>query len=76
MRHVSGGMTHVRWILLACRVRTAKAVCVAGVLTGKTDRKIVNHLLGGDLELHWAEDDEHVYMTGPAEEVFQGQWPA
>ena len=54
----------------------ACAVCVAGVLTGKTDRRIVNHLLGGDLELHWAEEGEHVYMTGPAEEVFQGQWPA
>jgi diaminopimelate epimerase len=53
----------------------ACAVCVAGVLTGNTDRKIVNHLLGGDLQLHWAVDDEHVYMTGPAEEVFQGQWP-
>ena len=54
----------------------ACAVCVAGVLTGNTDREIVNHLRGGDLQLQWAEDDEHVYMTGPAAEVFQGQWPA
>ncbi len=31
----------------------ASAVCVAGVLTGRTDRKILNHLLGGDLVLQW-----------------------
>jgi diaminopimelate epimerase len=53
----------------------ASAVCVAGVLTGRTARRIVCHLLGGDLELEWSEQDNHVYMTGPAEEVFQGQWP-
>jgi diaminopimelate epimerase len=53
----------------------ACAVCVAGVLTGKTERQILNHLLGGDLQLHWAEADQHVYMTGPATEVFQGEWP-
>jgi diaminopimelate epimerase len=51
----------------------ASAVCVAGVLSGRTDRKIVDHLLGGDLELEWS-DDNHVYMTGPAEEVFSGEW--
>jgi diaminopimelate epimerase len=53
----------------------ASAVCVAGVLTGRTDRQIVNHLLGGDLELRWSEQDHHVYMTGPAVEVFGGDWP-
>jgi diaminopimelate epimerase len=53
----------------------AGAVCVAGVLTGRTDRKILNHLRGGDLELEWNESDNHVYMTGPAVEVFSGQWP-
>lgn len=52
----------------------ACAVCVAGVLTGQTERQIVNHLLGGDLQLHWVEEEDHVYMTGPAEEVFQGEW--
>ena len=57
---------------LACGTG-ASAVCVAGVLAGKTERRIVNHLLGGDLELEWAENN-HVYMTGPAEEVFSGQW--
>ncbi len=53
----------------------ASAVCVAGVLTGRTGRRIVNHLRGGDLELHWDEADNHVYMTGPAAEVFSGDWP-
>ena len=52
----------------------ASAVCVAGVLAGRTERKILNHLRGGDLELEWSADDNHVYMTGPAEEVFTGDW--
>jgi diaminopimelate epimerase len=52
----------------------ASAVCVAGVLSGRTTRKIVNHLRGGDLELEWDETNGHVYMTGPAVEVFQGDW--
>ena len=50
----------------------ASAVCVAGALSGRTDRKILAHLPGGDLELRWADDD-HVFMTGPAEEVFTGE---
>ena len=33
------------------------------------------HLSGGDLQLDWHEDDNRVYMTGPATEVFQGTWP-
>ena len=53
----------------------ASAVCVAGVMSGRTERRIVIHLLGGDLELEWNEQDNHVYMTGPAVEVFQGEWP-
>jgi diaminopimelate epimerase len=53
----------------------ASAVCVAGVLSGRTERRIVNHLRGGDLELYWNEQDNHVFMTGPAEEVFSGEWP-
>jgi diaminopimelate epimerase len=51
----------------------ACAVCVAGVLTDRTQRKIAATLPGGNLELEWAEDD-HVYMTGPAVEVFTGDW--
>jgi diaminopimelate epimerase len=53
----------------------ACAVCVAGALTGRTHRKLTAHLRGGDLELHWSEADNHVFMTGPAVEVFQGEWP-
>ncbi len=53
----------------------ASAVCVAGVLSGRTERTIVNHLLGGDLELTWDAQTNHVWMTGPAEEVFTGEWP-
>ncbi len=50
----------------------ASAVGVAGVLTGRTGRKITVHLMGGDLEIRWADDDR-VHMTGPAREVFQGR---
>jgi len=52
----------------------ASAVCVAGVLTGRTQRKVTIHLLGGDLSIHWDESNNHVYMTGPAAEVFHGEW--
>lgn len=52
----------------------ASAVCVAGVLAGRTERKILNHLVGGDLTLEWREDNGHVMMTGPATEVFTGHW--
>lgn len=57
---------------LACGTG-ASAVCVAGAMTGRTERKILAHLPGGDLELEWG-DNNHVYMTGPAEEVFSGEW--
>jgi len=58
---------------LACGTG-ASATCVAGVLSGRTQRKITVHLAGGDLELEWAEDG-NVFMTGPAVEVFTGEWP-
>jgi diaminopimelate epimerase len=61
-------------ITLACGTG-ACAVCVAGVLSGRTGRKLIAHLPGGDLELEWSEADNHVYMTGPATEVFTGEWP-
>jgi diaminopimelate epimerase len=60
-------------VTLACGTG-ACAVAVAGVLTGRTDRRITAHLPGGDLELNWSEADDHVYMTGPAVEVFSGEW--
>ena len=56
---------------LACGTG-ASAVCVAGVLNNLTDRKILNHLAGGDLELEWVENGP-VFMTGPAAEVFSGE---
>jgi len=61
-------------ITLACGTG-ACAVCVAGVLTGRTERGLCAHLPGGDLQLEWRESDDHVYMTGPATEVFTGVWP-
>jgi diaminopimelate epimerase len=53
----------------------ACAVCVAGVLTGRMDRKVLIHLLGGDLSIEWSEENNHLHMTGPAVEVFNGKWP-
>jgi diaminopimelate epimerase len=43
-------------------------------LTGRTERTIPNHLLGGDLTLQWNAADNHVLMMGGAAEVFSGQW--
>jgi diaminopimelate epimerase len=61
-------------VTLACGTG-ACAVCVAGILTGRTDRKVLIHLPGGDLLLEWRESDNCVYMSGPAVEVFTGEWP-
>jgi diaminopimelate epimerase len=61
-------------ITLACGTG-ACSVCVAGVLTGRTDRKLLAHLPGGPLTLEWPRDDASVFMTGPAVEVFSGDWP-
>lgn len=57
---------------LACGTGTCAAV-VAAVLNGLTERKVLVHLLGGDLEIFWDEKDNHVYMTGAAETVFEGE---
>ncbi len=59
---------------LACGTG-ASAVCVAMHLLGRTGREVLAHLPGGDLELEWSERDDCVYMTGPAVEVFTGEWP-
>lgn len=56
---------------LACGTG-ACAVIVAGALTGKCSRKASVHLLGGDLDIEWNEQNNHVYMTGPAATVFEG----
>jgi diaminopimelate epimerase len=58
---------------LACGTGACGAV-VAGVLAGKCERKVLVHLTGGDLEIEWAEAGE-VYMTGPASNVFEGDFP-
>ena len=50
----------------------ASAVCVAGVLTGRTRSPLLAHLPGGDLVLEWSGGEASVRMTGPAVEVFQG----
>ena len=60
-------------ITLACGTG-ACAVCVAGVLTDRSDRACTIHLPGGDLDLNWCEQDNCVYMTGPAVEVFNGDF--
>jgi diaminopimelate epimerase len=76
--HSPGEVTMRTWergsgITWACGTG-ACAVAVAGVLTNRTSRKILAHLPGGDLTLEWRESDNNVYMTGPATEVFSGEW--
>jgi len=61
-------------ITLACGTG-ACAVCVAGVRTGKSERTLRARLPGGDLQLEWRKQDNHVLMAGPATEVFTGDWP-
>jgi diaminopimelate epimerase len=51
----------------------ACAAAVAGVLTGRTDRRVLVHLAGGDLSIEWRERDGRVYMRGEAVEVFRGE---
>ncbi len=51
----------------------ACAVGVAGVLTERLERHSTIQLPGGALDIEWADDD-HVHMTGPAVEVFTGEW--
>jgi diaminopimelate epimerase len=60
-------------ITLACGTG-ACAVCVAGVLTGRTESRLLAHLPGGDLELEWSARGAPVFMTGPATEVFSGEF--
>lgn len=59
---------------LACGTGSCAAL-VAGVLSGRTARACVVHLLGGPLSVRWDEEDGHIYMTGPAVTVFEGEWP-
>jgi diaminopimelate epimerase len=59
-------------ITLACGTG-ACASLVAGVLTGKCDRKATVELPGGPLQIEWLEIDQRLYMTGPAQRVFTGK---
>ena len=60
-------------VTLACGTG-ACAAAVAAILSGKTDRTVTVHLKGGDLVIEWRQSDNHVYMTGPATEVFHGEY--
>lgn len=59
---------------LACGTG-ASAVCVAARLNRLTGPTITAELPGGELQLEWDGATDHVFMTGPAEEVFTGEWP-
>lgn len=56
---------------LACGTGTC-ATAVACILNGKTKDEVTVHLLGGDLIIKWDRGTNHIYMTGPAEVVFDG----
>ena len=57
----------------ACGTGTCATV-VACILKGYTDREVLVHLVGGDLVIRWDEETNHVFMTGPATEVFSGEY--
>jgi diaminopimelate epimerase len=59
-------------ITMACGTG-ACASLVAGVLTGRCDRRAILELPGGCLQIEWSTENNCLYMTGPAEKVFTGQ---
>lgn len=59
-------------ITMACGTG-ACATAVAAYLNHKAGRKSRVRMDGGDLQVHWNETDGHVYMTGPAVKVFDGE---
>ena len=60
---------------LACGTG-ACASTVACILNGLTDDEVTLHLLGGDLRVRWDRAVDRVFMTGPAETVFEGEFDA
>ena len=52
----------------------AEPVAVACALNGLTEDEVTVKLLGGDLQIKWDREKNTVYMTGPAEVVFDGEW--
>ena len=59
---------------LACGTGACASV-VASFLNGYTNRNVTVELLGGKLEIEWNKEDNHIYMTGPAKTVFEGEIP-
>lgn len=57
---------------LACGTG-ACATAVACYLNGKTESEVLVHLLGGDLRIQYDQESNHVFMTGPATIVFDGE---
>jgi diaminopimelate epimerase len=57
---------------LACGTGACAAV-VAGIRLGWLDRAVDVHTRGGDLHIEWPNDEAHVFMTGPAQTVFEGE---
>lgn len=57
---------------LACGTGACSSI-VAGVLNDMVDRNAKVELLGGELQIEWRKEDNHVYMTGPAVTVFEGE---
>lgn len=51
----------------------ASAVAVACNLNGLTEDDVTVKLLGGDLQIKWNKENNHIYMTGPAVTVFEGE---
>ena len=58
---------------LACGTGACAALVVS-VLTGRADRNATVELPGGELEVSWSAEDNHVYQEGPAEFVYDGEW--
>ncbi|MBP5687345.1 MAG: diaminopimelate epimerase [Muribaculaceae bacterium] len=58
-------------ITMACGTG-ASATLVAAAFTGRTARRATIIMDGGSLEIEWRESDNHIYMRGPATEVFEG----
>ena len=56
----------------ACGTGTCATV-MACILNGKTDNRVLVHLRGGDLVIEYEEKTNHIFMTGPATEVFHGE---
>ena len=54
-----------------CSTRSGRGLAV---LAGKADRACTVSLPGGDLQIEWREADNRIFMTGPAEPTFRGEY--